>query len=62
MFFLVTVEVHNLEYVFPNPAFSAGGKSGASIFLILVLLLIQILIFFHLFPRFLIKSLATSNA
>ena len=58
MLFLIIVEVHDLEHIFPNSAFSAGGRGKASVFLILVLLLILTSMFFLLSLSLLIKGLA----
>ena len=61
MLFLVTVKARDLEHVFPNPAVSADGRVGASIFSTLVALMIQKLILFLLSLSFLVKSLAASS-
>ena len=59
--FLVTVEAHDLELVFLSPTVSASGRGGASVFLTLVLLLIQISMLFLLFLSFLVRGLTTSD-
>ena len=61
MFFLVRVEVRNLEYFFSNPAVSASSRGKASVFSTLVSLLIQTSILFLLFLSLLVGGLATSG-
>ena len=59
--FLVTVEARDLGHVFPNPAVSASGRGGTSVFSTLVPLLIQTSMLFLLSPSLLIGGLATSG-
>ena len=59
--FLVIIEACDLEYVFPNPTISTGGRSKASIFSTLVLLVIQMSMFFVLSLSFFIRSLTASS-
>ena len=59
--FLVTIEVHDLEHIFPSPAVNASGRSRASVFSILVPLLIQTLMLFLLSLSLLVGGLAASG-
>ena len=61
MLFLVTVEACDLGHFFPNPAVSAGGRGGASVFSTLVPLLIQTSMLFLLSLSFLVGGLAASG-
>ena len=61
MLFHVTFEVRDLGHVFLNPAISAGGRGGASVFSTLVPLLIQMSMLFLLSPSLLVRSLAASS-
>ena len=59
--FLVTIEVHDLEHVFSNPAVSASARGKASVLLTLIPLLIQMLMLFLLSPSLLVGGLAASD-
>ena len=61
MLFPIIVEVRDLGYIFPNPTVSAGDRGRASVFLTLVLLLIQTSMLFLLSPSLLVGDLATSG-
>ena len=56
--FLVTVEARDLGHVFPSPAVSTGSRGEASVFLTLVLLLIQTSMLFLLSLSLLVGDLA----
>ena len=59
--FLVTVEAQNLGHIFPNLAVSASSRDGASVFLTLILLLIQMSMLFLLSPSLFDGGLADSG-
>ena len=56
--FLVIVEARDLGHIFFSLTVSAGSRSGASVFLTLVPLLIQTSMLFLLSPSLLVRSLA----
>ena len=59
--FLVTVEVRDLEHIFPSPTISTGGRGRASVFSTLVPLLIQTSMLFLLSPSLFARGLAASD-